>query len=407
MHCTPSTSSTLVALMATALLASHADALPAHRSTSSVTRRAHLASHHARSAGAGTALGDHSIVVDASTANANGQGGIRNSTINLTSISKKRSPSSSDGALSSFARVVRSLFSASASEPVQPVVPASVVPSSSASSPSTHQQRKKRSTAPSNRIKRLPHAQRAAAAAGAKAKRAHFGAAVHAHVPNSKRAARQRNRYEERAIMYTQAAAQQSAYSAAVAALGDDQPTASPVINAVVAPTSTASPEVAAASYAATDSNSTSSAVVEPDVERPPITLTMTLVAAGPNGEYIDAAALPTITSSSAENPNATPSASSAAASSAASSAAEEELETVTLSASSSASAAPSASATAGFAKRRVRPDGSRVQHARRAPSPEPRKVNVGVAVTSKAGVDANPKHAAAAAKPVWYKAEH
>ncbi|POY72209.1 hypothetical protein BMF94_4715 [Rhodotorula taiwanensis] len=92
-----------IALVASVLVSQSAQALPMTRSSSSVARRAHIASH--QHVARDSYLGDHAIVVDASSSGAYALGGIRNSTVNLTNISKKRAAT-----LSTFSRVVRSLF---------------------------------------------------------------------------------------------------------------------------------------------------------------------------------------------------------------------------------------------------------------------------------------------------------
>ncbi|GAA5869198.1 hypothetical protein JCM8547_005166 [Rhodosporidiobolus lusitaniae] len=323
MHCTPSTSSVVALVASAALFASSVEALPTHRSTSSIARRAHLASHH-QARQVDTTLGDHSIVVDASTSSSSGNGGIKNSTINLTSISRRSSEH--DSTFSSFARVIRSFFGSSSSSSSAHDLPLTVA----ASNPSAARRRaladksRRSQAAMPNHVKRIPHAARAIALAGAKAPRSGLDMATraHQHTINSKKNKKRSPRpspavvLEERAINYTDASAQAAAYSAAVAALGDDTPqTASAVINAAIAAPS--------ASYGgalgnlsalanlpnALPTNTTTPSAVE-EAPLPPITMTLTLVPSGINGAYVDAAGLaaaasPTASSSSsmASNP--------------------------------------------------------------------------------------------------------
>ncbi|BGP35858.1 hypothetical protein JCM10296v2_007710 [Rhodotorula toruloides] len=220
MVCTPSTSTFTVALVASAaLLAGQAEALPTSRSHSTIARRAHIATHH-HIARSGTSLGDHSIVVDASTSSHPGSsGGIKNSTINLTSISRRR-----DSTLSTFSRVVRSLFgravpAAPATFTALPLtVSAPVSPSTSLKKRSaTHPKRRRngnklpRRGAPLKKLNRSTHAQRRAQAA-----------TYPVNVKLQRRRAAERAAVlEARAMNYTLAGAQASAYSAAVAALSD------------------------------------------------------------------------------------------------------------------------------------------------------------------------------------------
>ncbi|GAA5983028.1 hypothetical protein JCM10908_006872 [Rhodotorula pacifica] len=277
-----STPSLTVALVASVtFFASQAEALPMTRSSSSVARRAHIASHHHHHATRGTAdtqsLGDHAILVDASSSGFQGQGGIKNSTINLTSIShqKKR-----DSTLSSFSRVVRSLFgggqqrrrsSAQQDEPALPLtfspstVPtaaAVVSPRSLVAAAAANPKRSKRST----RNKNTHSSKQLRARSFGK----HPRPAARPVVVNLKRrsslplapepkkdmkttvvvpvAARYLTQQVKRGgVTYTEAIAQASAYSAAIAALPETTPTSS----AVLADPSAAAPTVAA--YIATE----------------------------------------------------------------------------------------------------------------------------------------------------------
>ncbi|BGP03965.1 hypothetical protein RTBOTA2_006478 [Rhodotorula toruloides] len=247
MVCTPSTSTLTVALVASAaLFAGQAEALPTSRSHSTIARRAHIATHH-HVARSGTSLGDHSIVVDASTSSHPGSsGGIKNSTINLTSISRRR-----DSTLSTFSRVVRSLFgravpAAPATFTALPLtVSAPVSPSSSLKKRSAaHPKRRRngnklpRRGAPLKKLNRSTHAQRRAQDAQA--------ATYPINVKLQRRKAAERAAVlEARAMNYTLADAQASAYSAAVAALSDSP--YSPAVTALptsasdsAAPTTTA-----------------------------------------------------------------------------------------------------------------------------------------------------------------------
>ncbi|KPV72943.1 uncharacterized protein RHOBADRAFT_46038 [Rhodotorula graminis WP1] len=321
-----STSSLTVALVASAaVFASQAQALPTSRSTSTVARRAHIASHHSRAARAvpatadsTTSLGDHSIVVDASTSADAGQGGIRNSTVNLTSISK-RTKADREGTLSSFSRVVRSLFGRAV--PAAPAVfkplpltyspPVSGNAAPSASSSSSH--KKRRSHHKKRRVVRQP---RANAPLKGNTRTLPNGLILeladthtHLHLANVKRRQNQavaaaQLAHERRQANYTLAAAQASAYSVAVAALGDAEPTASPVVDAqAAAPTSfvnmTGPPR--------SSLNDTAGAIA---AALSPVTLTITLVPSGIDGALVDAAFLPTATAS----PSPSPAKSSAAA---------------------------------------------------------------------------------------------
>lgn len=230
-----------------------------------------------------TTTGDHSIIVDASSASSDPEtsaAGIKNSTINLTVISKRAALLES-----TFHRVIRSLFGSA--EPSTPVLAAPVV----VAAPIVHSH----------------------AATPAKAKR-------HAHLGN-KRAPRRAPKpaareVERRALTVTDMADQQSIYRAAVAALNDPTytpstdstiPTASlkPVVNAVVS-SAVSSPIVNPKSTLAASSSSPSPSVsalaVEPTAAiLEPITLTVTLVA-GPSGQgYVDQAGLPSSSASSSE----------------------------------------------------------------------------------------------------------
>ncbi|GAA5840182.1 hypothetical protein JCM11251_005939 [Rhodosporidiobolus azoricus] len=422
-----SSSSVAAALVATVLLASSStgvQALPTHRSTSSISRRAHLASHNPshshlvarghKGTSTSTELGDHSIVVDASTASAQGNGGIKNSTINLTSISRRAPSSSQQGStFSSFARVVRSLFSSSSSP----------APSTSTLPLTTTTTRRKRSPSPQppSHIKRLPLSQRSIALAGAKAPRSALKGATQSHESRIKRAEREphqhaRNvkqrrsqRVEPRAITYDAAAAQASAYSAAIANIASSdavphlEATASPVVNAALA-----SPSANAAAYVglgasleelANASSSSASSLAFPaaatatsapllpaDAIVMTVTQTVTLVPSGVDGAYVDAAGLvapPAIPTSSAaddvevdaeeeeerSSAAANPKASSSSASSSSSIAAEQPpLSTLVLPLTStstpSPSPSPSASTGAGM-QRRVRRGISAERHKR------------------------------------------
>ncbi|GAA5873077.1 hypothetical protein JCM1840_007317 [Sporobolomyces johnsonii] len=287
MLCTPSTS-TLVALVASAaLLSQQAEALPTHRSSSAVTRRAHIANHHSsqnqnsnhglRRSPDGvtslsgrakrTTLGDHSVVVDASTSStvAGTSGGIKNSTINLTVIAKRDAERSST--FSSFARVVRSLFGRGPSSPSpapSPVAPVRLLARNGPSTPYTHGQRKSRRS----------H-QAAAASKRSSAPATGPLSGTHKHPQNVK--------HRRRAQNYTDGAAQASVYASVVAQLDH---TSAP------APEATASPVLLNVKANGTLSSSPSS------LERSPVTLTVTLVPSGVDGAYVDAAGLPTPSSS-------------------------------------------------------------------------------------------------------------
>ncbi|GAA5997440.1 uncharacterized protein JCM10292_000849 [Rhodotorula paludigena] len=399
MVCAPSTSSLTIALVASAaLLATQAEALPTHRSTSTIARRAHIASHQnvARAVGAepSTSLGDHAIVVDASTSSDGANGGIRNSTINLTSISRRVST------LSTFSRVVRSLFGARAippapetftALPLTVTAPVSAGPSRSKRHVH-HSERQRRASfvprrgaAHTNKKRAHKLNQRRAAAAAA----ASTLSGEHHHPRNVKRATVvpvAPVELNERDIEYTAAAAQASIYREAVAALGDGEPTASAVIEAAAAaPTAVASlddtfvgAEIKAVAPGADD-------LSIDGAELPPVTLTVTLVPSGPNGQYVNAAALATPTASvdaSASPSAASPSSSGSATAinpKASTSAAAAPLETVDLAdsappkfaslAAASAYTPPSAASatalTGGAMARQVRRDvASRAQRA-------------------------------------------
>ncbi|GAA5916207.1 hypothetical protein JCM8208_000033 [Rhodotorula glutinis] len=312
-----STSSLTVALVASAtVFASQAQALPTSRSTSTVARRAHIASHHshpARALAAGpestTSLGDHSIVVDASTSADAGQGGIRNSTINLTSISKRTPSAGREGTLASFSRVVRSLFGRAvpAAPAVFKALPLTYSPPVSAgAAPSAASHTKRRTHHKKRRVVRQP---RVGAPLKGNTRTLPNGLVIelgdahtHHHITNVKRrrdqaVAAAQLAHERRQANYTLAAAQASAYSVAVAALADAEPTATPVLDAqAAAPTSfvnmTGPPRSAL--------NDTLGAV---PAALSPVTLTITLVPSGIDGALVDAAFLPTATASASPLP--------------------------------------------------------------------------------------------------------
>jgi len=304
-------------------------ALPTSRSTSTVARRAHIASHHnhaARAAPAAgtdststsTSLGDHSILVDASTSADQGQAGIRNSTINLTSISK-RATADREGTLSSFSRVVRSLFGRAipAAPAVFKALPLTYSPPvSPGAAPSPASSHKKRRTHRTKR--RFVRQPRAGAPLRGNTRTLPSGliielgdAHTHHHVANAKRrrdqaVAAAQLAHERRSANYTLAAAQASAYSAAVAALGDSEPTASPVLDAqAAAPTSFAS-------LTGSPRSALNDTVAAIPAALSPVTLTVTLVPSGIDGALVDAAFLPTATASTSPSPS--PAKSSAAA---------------------------------------------------------------------------------------------
>ncbi|BGP43938.1 hypothetical protein JCM10449v2_007995 [Rhodotorula kratochvilovae] len=319
----PSTSSFTVALVASAaLLASQAEALPTHRSTSTIARRAHIASHHQHAAraipssdDAATTLGDHSIVVDASTSSAGSSGGIKNSTINLTSISKR----TREGTLASFSRVVRSLFGRAV--PPAPEVfhalPLTYSPPVASSSSSAAAHKKRRGAG--HKKRRTVKKPRAGAPLKGNTRTLPSGLVLelpdaydHKHVANvkRKRALELRAENERRAMNYTLGQAQASAYHAAVAALGDGLPTAEPVPNAkAVAPTAAFANETAplSSTFVVLEAEPVATASPSPSADvaaaispaaLEPVTLTITLVPSGVNGALIDAAALPTATAS-------------------------------------------------------------------------------------------------------------
>ncbi|GAA6058280.1 hypothetical protein JCM3770_002890 [Rhodotorula araucariae] len=329
MH-SPSSSSWTVALVASAaVLASQAQALPTHRSTSTIARRAHIASHHqhgtrATATDAATTLGDHSIVVDASTSSPGAAGGIKNSTINLTSISKR---TAREGTLASFSRVVRSLFGRAVPPAPEvfkalPLTYSPPVASSSSSASRAHTTKNKKRHA-GHKKRRTVKKPRAGAPLKGNTRTLASGLILelpdsrgHKHVTNVKRqrslALRADN--ERRAMMYTLAQAQASAYSVAVAALGDSLPTASPIVNAMAAaPTSFAGDESSAPSSTlvfvdepaatASPADATASAATAAPDAREPVTLTITLVPSGPNGALINAAALATASASAPSSP--------------------------------------------------------------------------------------------------------
>ncbi|GAA5877925.1 hypothetical protein JCM3774_001772 [Rhodotorula dairenensis] len=259
-----STSSLAVALVASAsLFATQAEALPMTRSSSTVARRAHLASHHhATRASAPTAkdlnLGDHAIVVDASSSGSQAQGGIKNSTINLTSISHQ---TKRDSTLSGFSRVVRSLFggasrrrssaAAAAADNAVPALPLTFSPSAPVLAAPTVAAHASAAVNPkrSKRANKNTHA----SSKQRRARPRNFG--KHPRPPvNLKRratadddnkatlvvpvAARYITRQVKRAgATYTEAVAQASIYSAAIAALPETTPTAAAVPMDSVAPT--------------------------------------------------------------------------------------------------------------------------------------------------------------------------
>ncbi|GAA5902532.1 uncharacterized protein JCM6883_001439 [Sporobolomyces salmoneus] len=269
---TLSPSSALVAFLAlTSLVSESATALPTHRSSSAITRRAHLASHDVLSPNLSkrTQLGDHSVYVDASTSQPGGTGGVRNSTVNLTVISNKEKR---DTTLSSFSRVVRSLFRRS--------------PSSSSNSNSNSEKASSvfinlppHTAAPYTQGHRTSRKQHQAAAALSRRKRSQHQKRSSSSSPSgvSPRigvvVSRPKNSKVKRQN-YSVGNEQASIYAAAVAALAT--------------PSSAPSPGITAQPVALN---------MNAEVEKQPITVTMTLVPGGPNGEYIDAAAQPQPTS--------------------------------------------------------------------------------------------------------------
>ncbi|GAA5990312.1 hypothetical protein JCM5350_002090 [Sporobolomyces pararoseus] len=314
---TSSTSSALVAILAlTSVLSESATALPTHRSSSAITRRAHILSHYDSPLPLNkrTDLGDHSVYVDASTSQPGGNGGVRNSTINLTVVSSKR-----DSTLSSFSRVVRSFFRRSTT------TPSSSTPSSSSTVPPRLVALPQHTAAPYTKGHRTSRKQHQAAAALSRrnkinnkrnSKRSlpeHPSPRIGVVVPKGTRPKNIKrnnnnnnsNKLVERQANYSVGNEQASIYAAAVAALVETgsappppQVTAQPVaLNFNAAADSIDSPNLSSAA------------------SLPPITLTMTLIPGGPNGEYIDAA-LPTSTtllasssSSSSDSLSTTPSA--------------------------------------------------------------------------------------------------
>ncbi|GAA5934324.1 hypothetical protein JCM1841_004440 [Sporobolomyces salmonicolor] len=306
MLCTPSTSTFVVLVASAALLSQQAEALPTHRSSSAVTRRAHIANHHSsqnqnsnhglRRSPDGvtslsgrakrTSLGDHSVVVDASTSSTvpGSSGGIKNSTINLTVIAKRDAARSST--FSSFARVVRSLFGRGPSAPSSapyPVAPVRLLARNGPSTPYTHGERKSRRS----------H-QAAAASVSKRSSVPAIGplSGTHKHPQNAKN--------QRRAQNYTDAVAQASVYASAIAQLDH---TSAP------APEATASPVVHNAK-----ANNTLPSSPSP-LERSPVTLTVTLVPSGVDGAYIDAAGLPTPSASALSASSARPAWATASAS--------------------------------------------------------------------------------------------
>ncbi|GAA6023303.1 hypothetical protein JCM11491_006888 [Sporobolomyces phaffii] len=290
----PSTSTALVALLAlTTVLSDSATALPTHRSSSAITRRAHLASHLDAPAllTKRTNLGDHSVYVDASTSHPGGTGGVRNSTINLTVVSKR------DSTLSAFSRVVRSLFRRSS-------VPTSSTSSSLSSSSSSSSSGPQLVALPQHtaapytkghRTSRRQHQAQAALSRRAKSsknqKRAlpdHPAPRIGVVVPpranaRPKNVKRAQSEFAKRQN-YDGGNEQASIYAAAIAAMDATAPASSA---APLPPQVTAEP---VALNAKADS---------PPASLGPITVTMTLVPAGPNGEYVDAAAAtPTLSTS-------------------------------------------------------------------------------------------------------------
>ncbi|GAA6063822.1 hypothetical protein JCM10212_002579 [Sporobolomyces blumeae] len=347
---TPSTSA-VVGLVALAMLAESTSALPTHRSSSAITRRAHIATYHDSPAHSKrTSLGSHSVYVDASTHEPAANGGMRNSTVNLTVVSNKRDSST----LASFARVVRSMFrrsptasEASSTSAVGENQPKLVALPQHTAAPYTK----------GHRTSRRQHQARAAAAAASasaaslsrKAKRAAIVEPRIGVVVNPAPAARRPKNVKRATIRerqnYDLGAQQASIYAAAVAAMQSSFPTSSsssaPSAEATAQPValnaqadvassvdaasssaidsappsvtystfedSTASTDVAAststdsvASPTASSAPSEASAatisgsplVAAASVDRPPITMTVTLVPSGANGAYVDAAGL-------------------------------------------------------------------------------------------------------------------
>ena len=242
-------------------------ALPMTRSSSSVARRAHIATHHANTRAADLQLGDHAIVVDASSSGNTQSGGIKNSTINLTSISHQNKRS--DSTFSGFSRVVRSLFGVSTTRrrSSEEALPLTFAPSSSAATaaaaaaaPSASKiaavnpkgvKRTKRSHAFSSKSKKGRRSRprnfgkhpRPVAPAAAPIINLKKRAAVPIENPSKSTlvvpvAARYITRQVKRGGgTYSEALAQASIYSAAIAALPESTPTASAVVASEAAPT--------------------------------------------------------------------------------------------------------------------------------------------------------------------------
>ena len=239
-------------------------ALPMTRSSSSVARRAHIATHHHHNArAADLQLGDHAIVVDASSSGNTQSGGIKNSTINLTSISHQNKRS--DSTFSGFSRVVRSLFGVSTTRrrsSEEAALPLTFAPSSSAATAAAAATPSASKIAAVNpkgvkRTKRS-HAFSSKSKKGRRSRRPrNFGKHPRpAPINLKKRAAPIENpsqstlvvpvaaRYITRQVKrggggatYSEALAQASIYSAAIAALPESTPTASAVVASEAAPT--------------------------------------------------------------------------------------------------------------------------------------------------------------------------
>jgi len=277
-------------------------ALPTHRSSSAITRRAHIASHYdPLPLDKRTNLGDHSVYVDASTAHPGGQGGVRNSTINLTVVSKR------DTTLSSFSRVVRSFFKRSSTSSSTTItsttVPKLVALPQHTAAPYTKGHRTSRKQHQAQAA--LSRRSKAAAAAAYKNKNSkrssipdhpspRIGVVVPPRVARPKNS--KRNKLVERQN-YEAGNEQASIYAAAIAAM-DGTSTSS---------TSSSPSSQVTAQPVALNANSPLDSLSSTSL--PPITLTMTLLPNGPNGEYVDAAvaALPTSTllaSDSASSPS-------------------------------------------------------------------------------------------------------
>lgn len=252
-------------------------ALPMTRSSSSVARRAHIATHHHHTRASDLQLGDHAIVVDASSSGNSQGGGIRNSTINLTSISHQNNKR--DSTFSGFSRVVRSLFGVSTtrrrSEAALPLtfapssaaattVVAATAPKIATAAAAVNPKGSKRTKRSHNNNKRARRSSRPrsfgkhprpAVAAPAPIINLKRRAPVAAPVENPKStlvvpvAARYITRQVKRGgATYTEALAQAFIYSAAIAALPESTPTTAPVVLAAEA-----APTVAA--YIATPEN--------------------------------------------------------------------------------------------------------------------------------------------------------